>query len=125
MGKTMSTVLANRLKELVEQIPGAQAVVLVDQDGLTVESYRRPDSDVDSESLSAECNNVVTRARDAASRLDFGAVGELLLSTEQYFLLCCFVRGEYYLILVMSRSAVLGRGRFFLQRMAFSLRSEI
>jgi predicted regulator of Ras-like GTPase activity (Roadblock/LC7/MglB family) len=121
----MAKVIESRLKELVEQVPGAQAVVLVDEDGLTVESYRHPDSDVDSESLSAECNTVVARARDAVQRLEFGAVGEVTLTTERFFLLCSFIRGEYYLILVMGRSGILGKGRFFLQRTAFSLRSEI
>jgi predicted regulator of Ras-like GTPase activity (Roadblock/LC7/MglB family) len=121
----MTTVIAGRLKELVENVGGAQAAVLVDEDGLTVESYRRAGSDVESEALSAEWNTVVARARDAAARMDFGTVGEVLLSTEQYSLLCCFVRGEYYLILVLDRSAILGKGQFLLKRMAFMLRSEI
>jgi predicted regulator of Ras-like GTPase activity (Roadblock/LC7/MglB family) len=121
----MATVIADRLRDLVEHVPGAQAAVLVDEDGLTVDSYRDPDADVDSESLSAECNTVVARARDAAQRLEFGTVGEMAMSTEQVHLLCCFVRGGYYLILVLDRSAIVGKGRFYLQRVAFMLRSEL
>jgi predicted regulator of Ras-like GTPase activity (Roadblock/LC7/MglB family) len=121
----MSSGIADKLKDLVVQVQGAQAAVLVDEDGLTVAGFQHPESDVDSESLSAECNTVVARARDAAKRLDFGAISEVSLITEQYFLLCSFVRGEYYLILVMSRASILGRGRFYLQRMAFALRSDI
>ena len=40
----MSRVIATRLKELVDQVGGAQAAILVDEDGLTVDSYRRQDS---------------------------------------------------------------------------------
>ena len=121
----MSRVIATRLKELVDQVGGAQAAILVDEDGLTVDSYRRQDSSLDSESLSAECNAVVARARDATERLEIGVVGEISLSTDQYSLLCCFVRGEDYLILVLSRAAILGKGRFYLQRMAYLLRAEL
>jgi predicted regulator of Ras-like GTPase activity (Roadblock/LC7/MglB family) len=121
----MSTVIAARLRELVDQVPGALAAVLVDQDGLTVDSYGRPDADVESESLSAECNTVIARARDAASRLEYGAVGELAVGTERCFLLCRFVQGKYFLILVLGRSGLLGKARFYLQRIAFALRAEL
>jgi predicted regulator of Ras-like GTPase activity (Roadblock/LC7/MglB family) len=121
----MATVIAETLRQVVEQVEGAQAAILVDEDGLTVDSVCHPEAEVDPESLSAECNTVVARARDAVERLEFGAVGELIMSTEQLHLLCCFVRGGYYLILVLSRSALLGKGRFYLQRVAFLLRSEL
>ena len=121
----MVTAIAEKLRRLVESVEAAQAAILVDEDGLTVDSFRHAEADLDSEALSAECNTVVARARDAAERLDFGAVGELILSTDQYHLLCCFVRGGYYLILVLGRSAILGKGRFHLQRVAFMLHSDL
>jgi predicted regulator of Ras-like GTPase activity (Roadblock/LC7/MglB family) len=121
----MAMVIADKLRELVEQVDGSQAAILVDEDGLTVDSFRPAESDIDSEALSAECNTVVARARDAAERLEFGAVGEMTMSTDQYHLLCCFVRGGYYLILVLGRNSILGKGRFHLQRIAFLLRPEL
>ncbi len=117
--------IGGRLRELVDRVQSAHAASLVDEEGLTIDSYCDDSASVDFDSLSAELNMVLNRARSVVQHLEYGNIRELSLGTEEVTLLCHSLPDGYCLVLVLGAGAFIGQGHFYLKRAAYTLRAEL
>ncbi len=104
-----------RLSQISGRIEGAEALSLVAQDGIPIESVSSR-SDLDLDLLAAE---LVSQARSISSdhrELAVGEVQQFSVTTERYTFIVSSVAKGYYLLLVLGERGIYGRARFELRR---------
>ena len=120
---TFREILAN----VVNGTPGALGATLIGADGIAVDEYMI-DSDVDASALAVEFQRVLEEARKLA-RTHLGGSGggleELILTTETQQLLFRQVDDEYFVVVVLDRSAILGKARYLVGALLGALRREL
>ncbi len=112
-----------RLNDLRRQVPEAEAVCLVAEDGIAVESVGGDDLDL--EVLAAE---LVAMARAVSSEqrgLGIGEAARLELDTPKYGVLLNQLQAGYYLIVVTAPGAFAGKTRFEARRAALTFEDEL
>jgi predicted regulator of Ras-like GTPase activity (Roadblock/LC7/MglB family) len=104
-----------RLSTISGRIEGAEALSLVAEDGIAIESVNSS-SNLDLELLAAE---LVSQARSISSdqrELAVGEVQQFSVTTDRYTFIVSAVAKGYYLLLVLSERGIYGRARFELRR---------
>jgi len=104
-----------RLKQVASRIEGAQAISLVANDGMPVESFSSmPDLDI--EVLAAELMTQVRAISRDHQELSVGDVRHFSVTTDRMILMVTALSAEYYLLLVLAAGSNAGRARFELRR---------
>ena len=103
-----------RLQKIANRIEGAQALVLVAQDGMPVESINT--HEIDLEALSAELMTQVRAISHNHQELSVGTVRHLSVTTDRLIMMVSALSEDYYLLLVLEAGANAGRARFELRR---------
>lgn len=127
--------LTERLTEAVEQIPGAVAISLLGLDGVAVETINGAKPLVgtnrasrDGDELAAwevEVAELMLGSRRAAHSLNWGALKNMTLETQELTFMLRMVKSDYFLLLALENEANVGRARYELQRLATSLSAEL
>jgi predicted regulator of Ras-like GTPase activity (Roadblock/LC7/MglB family) len=128
--------LTERLTEAVEQIPGAVAISLLGLDGVAVETIHgskplvgtnRASRDGDSamEAWEVEVADLMQGSRRAARGLNWGALKQMTLETQELTFMLRMVKSEYFLLLAVENEANAARARYELQRLATSLGEDL
>lgn len=113
-----------RLQEICSRIDGAVAASLVDNDGITVESYHA-DGAIDLEALAAELlAQAQTIARDQRE-LALGELRQLSVTTDRYTILVGALSESYSLLLVLDSEGSYGRARFELRRASLQFEDDL
>lgn len=104
-----------RLGEISSRLEGVEALSLVAEDGIAIESVNAGTT-LDLELLAAE---LVSQARSITSdhrELAVGDVQQFSVTTDRYTFIVSAVAKGYYLLLVLREGGTYGRARFELRR---------
>jgi predicted regulator of Ras-like GTPase activity (Roadblock/LC7/MglB family) len=101
--------LDEEVRSLVDRCPGARGAAIVGPDGIPVVVV--PD-EAALEALGAEFASVMGRVEAAGREFHHGGLQQLSVYTENAALVLTPLASGYFLVLVLSRDALAGQGRF-------------
>lgn len=101
------------LREVVDNVEGGLAALLMGFDGIAVEHYSPKGYDV--ETLGMEFSVVLNDARKATLSLNAGRTDEVAFRAERVLAVMRIISDEYFLVLAMAPEGNLGKGRFLLR----------
>ncbi len=102
------------IKELLESCPGARGAAVVDPDGIPV--VVSP-ADGSLEVLGAELATILHDLAEAARELQHGQLEQCSVFAEDAVIILTTIAAGYFLVLVVGRDGLAGKGRF-LSRLA-------
>lgn len=111
------------LKTLVERVPGAQGAIIADWEGESVEHVGIMD-DYDLKVIGAHKGVILQHMREVVDRLG-DDLKEIVITTRQAQTLIMPVTEDYYLVLTLDRSDMLGRALLEARRCIQALYQEI
>jgi len=112
------------LNALVERVPGAQGAIVADWEGESVEHFGIM-NDYDLKVIGAHKGVILHNMREVVDRLGDGGLREIVITTRQLQTLILPVTQEYYLVLTLDRSDILGRALLEARRCIQTLHKEI
>lgn len=112
------------LNSLIESVPGAQGAVIADWEGEAVDQVGIMD-DYDLKVMGAHKGVILHSMREIVDRLGDDDLKEIVVTTRQAQTLILPVTREYYLVLTLDRSDMLGRALLEARRCIRALHREI
>jgi predicted regulator of Ras-like GTPase activity (Roadblock/LC7/MglB family) len=112
------------LNLLIERVPGAQGAIIADWEGEAVEHVGIMD-DYDLKVIGAHKGVILHSMRDVVDRLGDDELKEIIITTKQAQTLVLPVTNDYYLVLTLDRSDMLGRALLEARRCIQALYQEI
>jgi|SRR5690606_4184534 len=112
------------LQEAVETTQ-SYAGLLMDFEGIPVDTFVGPDSPFDIEIVGAEVSVLVKQILRAAEMLEAGGTEEVSFKSEKMTTIVRIIDSNYFLALTMSPTANAGKGRYALRVLAPKLKSEL
>lgn len=112
------------LSSLVERVPGAQGAIIADWEGEAVEQVGIMD-DYDLRVIGAHKGVILHNMREVVDRLGDDDLREIVITTKQSQTLILPVTKDYYLVLTLDRSDMLGRALLEARRCIQALYKEI
>lgn len=113
------------LEGVVTSCAGGVGAVLMGYDGIAIEQYVMADAALDLNLVAIEYSNVTKEIRKASEVLQTGALQEVAIKTERYFVIIHALTDEYFVALTVNRSGNYGQGRYLLMREAGRLREAL
>src|SRR5215510_8636088 len=113
------------LRSVVEGTEGSIAGLLMDFEGIPVESFTREGSSFDIETVGAEVSVVVKAIQRASEMLDAGDTREVAFKSAKMITLIRVLNENYFVALTLSPDGNLGKGRFLLRLAAPKLVEEL
>ncbi len=118
----------DELQHLVEDVDGAVAASVMGMDGIAIDTVEAADDrvpEVDIQTLLVEYNSILGQLMQAGEVLETGHLDELTVATERLITLTRRMSDEYYAVLAIVPSALLGRARYRLRLTASRLCAEL
>lgn len=112
------------LEGLLHSVDGAVGAFVVGLDGLLVESCGRS-GDFNFEQLAADCSVLLKHSFAATASLPSRSLEELSLVTDNLRVVVRLLADSYFVVLLLSDTAHLGRARFELRKIHFELEKEL
>ncbi|MGW8311861.1 MAG: roadblock/LC7 domain-containing protein [Desulfuromonadales bacterium] len=112
------------LRSLVECFPGAQGAIIADWEGEAVEQVGVMD-DYDLKVIGAHKGVLLHSMREVVGRLGDDDLKEIVITTRHTQTLILPVTKEYYLVLILDRSDMLGRALLEARRCIRALYREV
>jgi predicted regulator of Ras-like GTPase activity (Roadblock/LC7/MglB family) len=112
------------LNLLIERVPGAQGAIIADWEGEAVDHVGIMD-DYDLKVIGAHKGVILHSMREVVDRLGNDELKEIIITTKQAQTLILPVTKDYYLVLTIDRSDVLGRALMEARRCIQALYKEI
>ncbi len=109
------------IQQLLENCPGARGAGIVDPDGIPVVVSPH---DATLETLGAELATIVHDLAEATREFRHGDLEQLAVFAEDAVIILTTITSGYFLILVMSRGGLTGKGRFLSRLVRARLYSE-
>ena len=113
------------LERAVTGNDGGIAGLLMDFEGIPLESYAKEGAALDIEVVGAEVSVVVKAIQRATEMLDAGATNEVSCRSETMVTLIRVINKGYFVAMTMSPDGNLGKGRYMLRVMAPGLAQEL
>lgn len=113
------------LQNLVEGTDGSLAGVLMDFEGIALETYIKPEAGMDIEAIGAEVSVVVKAIQRATSMLEAGETREVSFKSDRLVTLIRVINETYFIALTLSPNGNFGKGRFLLRTTAPRLLPEL
>ena len=113
------------MQGVVDGTDGAIAGLLMDFEGIPLESYAKTGAVIDIETVGAEVSVVVKGIQRATEMLDAGATREVSFKSDKMITLIRVVNEGYFVALTLSPDANLGKGRYLLRLLAPKLAEEL
>lgn len=105
------------IKEIVEKVDSCTGGIVMDLDGIMLDSFAEPDSPFDLQLIGIEFSNIIREVKKATQGLEVGDLNELVINAEGATVVLLSLTSEYFLAIVMKNRALLGKVRY-LARMA-------
>lgn len=112
------------LNLLVERVPGAQGAIIADWEGEAVDQVGIMD-EYDLKVIGAHKGVILHNMREVVDRLGDDELKEIVVTTKQGQTLILPVTKDYYLVLTLDRSDMLGRALLEARRCIQALYQEI
>jgi predicted regulator of Ras-like GTPase activity (Roadblock/LC7/MglB family) len=113
------------LQSVVDATDGGIASLLMDFEGIAVESYAKDDGADYVEAVGAEVSVVVKAIQRATEMLDAGETREVAFKSDKLVTLIRVINQNYFIALTLTPEGNLGKGRFMLRITAPKLREEL
>src|SRR5512138_1887050 len=113
------------LQGVVEGTEGGIAGLLMDFEGIPLESFTRPGASFDIEQVGAEMSVVVKAIQRASEMLEAGLTHEVAFKSEKLITLIRVLNHTYFVAIALSPDGNLGKGRYLLRVAAPELANEI
>lgn len=102
------------LKDVVEASGGVGSLVM-DLDGIALDSYSKPDAKFDIQMVGIELSVIIKGVQQAASMLDAGAAHEVSVVADGLTTLVRMVNETYFVALSLLPGANVGKARYLLR----------
>lgn len=112
------------LNSLIERVPGAQGAIIADWEGEAVDHAGDMD-DYDLKVIGAHKGVILHNMREVVGRLGDDVLKEIVVTTKEAQTLILPVTNDYYLVLTLDRSDMLGRALLEARRCIQALHDEI
>jgi predicted regulator of Ras-like GTPase activity (Roadblock/LC7/MglB family) len=113
------------LQGVVDGVEGGMAGLLMDFEGIPLESYAKGESPFDIETVGAEVSVVVKAIQRASEMLDAGDTREVAFKSAKMVTLIRVLNENYFVAITMTPEGNLGKGRFLLRLAAPKLVEEL
>jgi predicted regulator of Ras-like GTPase activity (Roadblock/LC7/MglB family) len=113
------------LREIVDKVEGGVAGLIMDSEGIAVDSYARADAPFDINVVGIEFGVVLGSIKRAAESLEAGKAHEVAIGTDKMITLIRTLGDTYFLALTMKPDGNLGKGRFLMRTAAPKLLAEL
>lgn len=114
------------LQTAVDGADGGTAGILMDFEGIPLESYTKSsDKPIDIENVGAEVSVVVKSIQRATQMLEAGETREVAFKSDKMVTLIRVINETYFVAMTMEPDGNLGKGRYLLRVMAPKLREEL
>jgi len=110
--------------DMVENVPGGIAGVLMANDGISVAEYLKAGEDLDIHSLGVEYTHILKEIKTASDLLEAGLLDEVTISTSSVIVILRLINDEYLIALVISSDGNAGRARYMLRLISSDLSEE-
>jgi predicted regulator of Ras-like GTPase activity (Roadblock/LC7/MglB family) len=113
------------LRSVVDGTDGSLAGLLMDFEGIPVETYSKAESGFDIESVGAEVSVVVKAIQRANEMLDAGLTREVAFRSDKLVTLIRVINESYFVMMALAPEGNLGKGRYLLRIAAPRLAEEL
>jgi len=113
------------LKTVVDGTDGGIAGLLMDFEGIPVESYTREGQSLDIESVGAEVSVVVKAIQRASEMLEAGDTKEVAFQSDKLVTLIRVINDTYFVAIALQPEGNFGKGRYLLRVVAPKLAEEL
>lgn len=113
------------LRDIVEHTEGGIAGLLMDSNGIAVETYARGDADIDINTVGVEFSVVIGSIKRAADMLEAGAPHEFSIGTDKMITIIRLLNDSYFLALAIRPDGNYGKGRYLMRTAAPKLTAEL
>lgn len=103
------------LQEVVDNTEGGLATLLMDFQGVAVDSYSKPNAPFDITTIGAEFSVVIKSIQRAAQMLEAGDTAEVAIQAEKMTTLIRVVNDSYFVAFSMAPGANIGKARYMLR----------
>src|SRR3954462_3519015 len=113
------------LERAVDGTDGGIAGLLMDFEGIPLESYAKDESQIDIEVVGAEVSVVVKGIQRATEMLDAGETREVSFKSDKMITLIRVINKGYFVALALTPDGNFGKGRYMLRVLAPKLAVEL
>ena len=113
------------LKEIVDGTDGGLSTLVMDSEGIAVDSYSKPGAPFDITNVGIEFGVVLKSIQRAAQSLEAGQAAEVAIQAEKMITLIRVVNASYFVAFSMSPDANLGKARYMLRTRVPALLKEL
>jgi predicted regulator of Ras-like GTPase activity (Roadblock/LC7/MglB family) len=118
-------VFQDALRDIVDRVEGGVAGLIMDSEGIAVETYAREGAPFDITTIGIEFGVVLGSIKRAAESLDAGKAHEVAIGTDKMVTLIRTLGDSYFLAVAMKPDGNLGKGRFLMRTAAPKLMAEL
>jgi predicted regulator of Ras-like GTPase activity (Roadblock/LC7/MglB family) len=112
------------IREVVEGTDGGLAGILMDFEGIAVDSYIKSDA-MDINAVGAEYSVILKSIQRATESLEAGGPREVAIQSEKITTLIRILNEEYFLALTITPDGNFGKGRFLMRTAAPKLLEQL
>lgn len=113
------------LRDIVNGLEGGVAGLIMDSEGIAVETYARENAPFDITTVGIEFGVVLGSIRRAAESLDAGEAREVAIGTDKLITLIRPLNDSYFLAIAIRPDGNFGKGRFLMRAAASKLLAEL
>jgi predicted regulator of Ras-like GTPase activity (Roadblock/LC7/MglB family) len=115
------------LKDVVDSVEGGLATLVMDFEGIAVDSYSKPTAgpDFDISTIGAEFSVVVKSIQRASEMLEAGEAAEVMVQAAKVTTLIRVVSDTYFVAFTMTPDANIGKARYVLRTKVPMLLKEL
>jgi predicted regulator of Ras-like GTPase activity (Roadblock/LC7/MglB family) len=116
------------LQSLVDQTPGALAAAIMAGDGVAIDVYSRPGSNLDLGSIAIEFGQIFHESQKVAHALNSsrdGALQEMLLVTGANQLFFRRLDEDSFLVLALDAAGLIGKARYLARTLLQEIREAL
>lgn len=112
------------ISNMVENVSGGIAAVIMAGDGISVAEYLKTGEDLDIHSLGIEYAHILKEIKNASDLLEVGLLDEVTISTSLVNVLLRLINNDYLIALIISSDGNSGQGRYLLRLTSSKLSGE-
>lgn len=113
------------LTEIVENVEGGLAVVIMAYDGIPIDEVIVNQTGFDLQLLTVEYSSLLKDIRRAAEVLKVGQMEEISITTGQLYVVMRVLNEDVFVVLIMDKDGNLGKGRYLVRLKSYDLIQEL
>lgn len=113
------------LKDVVDGTQGAVSSVVMDLDGIALETYSNPEAPFDIKTVGIELSVVLKGVRHAAEMLGAGEAHEMAIVSDGLTTVARLLTSNYFIALSLQPGGNVGKARYLMRLRAPELAAEL